>query len=73
MIFRCLFCKQRASNSKRMNDKPKDYRFICHTCRQIPTPDEYRCIYINKKGKQCGHWKGYRIEKCAFHNRGEFK
>jgi len=56
-----------------MNDKPEDYTFICHTCRKQKTPDEYRCEYISKKGKRCGHWKGYKSERCKFHDGGEFK
>ncbi len=70
---RCIFCNARPSSSKRINDKPDDYTFICHTCRKQEAPDEHRCTYINNKGKRCGHWKGYKIERCTFHNKGQFK
>ena len=70
---RCIFCNCRPASSKRMNDKPDDYIFICHTCRKQEAPDEHRCEYISKKGKRCGHWKGYKSERCKFHDKGEFK
>ena len=69
----CIFCGNKSAPSKKMKDKPEGYKFICHSCRQMPSPDEYRCTYINKKGKQCGHWKAHESQKCGFHNRGEYK
>ena len=71
---RCIFCNARPSSSKRMNDKPADYQFICHTCRKQEAPDELRCTYVNDaKGKRCGHWKGYKIERCKFHDTEKYK
>jgi len=70
---RCIFCNARPSSSKRMNDKPADYKFICHTCRKEEAPDEHRCNYINKKNKRCGHWKGYKSERCKFHDTEKYK
>ena len=71
---RCIFCNARPSSSKRMNDKPADYQFICHTCRKQEAPDELRCTYVNEaKGKRCGHWKGYKSERCKFHDGEKYK
>jgi hypothetical protein len=45
---RCIFCNARPSSSKRINDKPDDYRFICHTCRKQESPYEYICQHKGK-------------------------
>ena len=70
---RCLFCKARPSSSKKMNDKPADYKFICHSCRKQEAPNEYRCIQTNANGNRCGHWKGYKSDMCGYHRKGESK
>lgn len=62
----CVIC----GSAGRPLNRPKEWEFICASCRCKTKPPEYKCGALTKQGNPCKQWKSRVKDKyCVYHER----